>query len=90
LLNIKVQRVYWLESVSATSCPTKGDGVDWNKVAEALFTSSPLAGVLGTVSYKLWNKLEEKDKLIASKDAEIAALNEKRVQDMLRIAKLKD
>lgn len=51
-------------------------------------------GVLAYVAWKFWGKLEQKDletaAKLAAKDAEIAALNEKRVNDLKAIAKQND
>lgn len=64
--------------------------MEWQTILSGAIGGSPLAVVLAFASYKLWSKCEEKDKTIAAKDAEIAALNEKRVSDLKAIAKQND
>jgi hypothetical protein len=64
--------------------------VEWQTVIMGALGGSPVALVLGFVSYKLWGKLEEKDKTIAAKDLVIAALNEHRIADLKAIAKQND
>lgn len=64
--------------------------MEWQTIINGAIGSSPVAILLGFVSFKLWGKLEEKEKVIQSKDLEIAALNEKRVNDLRVIAKQND
>lgn len=53
--------------------------MEWSKLIEGALGSSPLSLVLGFALYQLWQSN-------AKKDAEIARLNEKMVDQLLEIA----
>lgn len=59
------------------------DNVEWHQLIQGALASSPLALVLGFACHRLWSKLE-------AKDAELAALNKARVEDLLQISKQND
>jgi hypothetical protein len=60
--------------------------VEWQTLINSAIGASPVALLLGYGCFKLWAKVEEKDKIIAAKDLVIADLNEKRVNDLKAIA----
>lgn len=57
--------------------------MEWQQLLNGALSSSPVAAILGFVTWKLWSKLEQKD-------AEIQRLNEARVKDMLEVAHRED
>lgn len=57
--------------------------MEWQKMLEGILGSSPVAGVLGFVAWKLWTKNEKKDE-------EIARLNEQHSKTLIAISKLSD
>lgn len=60
--------------------------MEWNKVAEALAGSGPLAGGLVFAVYTLWKKLEQKDKdhavALEAEKAENERLQQARIDDL--------
>lgn len=59
--------------------------MEWTKLLEGALGSSPIAVILGYVSYNLWGKLAEKDRIIGEKDLLIQKLSQDRVNDLKSI-----
>ena len=60
--------------------------MEWTRIFEGALSSSPVALILGYVSWKLWGKTEAKDAELAriakESSCEIARLNEARISDL--------
>lgn len=64
--------------------------MEWQKLIESIATASPLAGVMGYAAKKLWDKVEEKDKVILQLNQKLEDQNQRHLQDLREIAKLDD
>ncbi len=62
----------------------------WDAIISGLLGSSPLAGAMGVACWKLWEKVNTKEKVIEDKDRQIAALNEARLSDLKAMLKQDD
>lgn len=57
--------------------------MEWQQVITGLASSSPLAGLLGFIAWKLWTKVEQKD-------AELKALNQEMHQALIAVSRRSD